>query len=165
MNGIADCGFRVVAASHSHRVGGARIFTGHSAAPSFCFYGLGSIASGYIASDLEREGLIVIAGLTARGDLARVEVRPVLLDRSGFGGAPAPGTADVILQRFRALSAEIANKSAARLFYSDMSEGLVGLYLRDVRAALRQAGLRGLARKARRMRLRHVKRLVRAVIP
>ncbi len=165
MDGIANCGFRVVAASHSHRVGGARIFTGHSAAPSFCFYGLGSIASGYIASDVEREGLIVIAGLTARGDLARVEVRPVLLGTSGFGEAPAPGGADVILERFRALSAEIADKSAARLFYSDMSEGLVGLYLRDVRAALRQSGLRGLARKARRIRLRHVKRLVRAVIP
>ena len=126
---------------------------------------MGSIASGYVASDLEREGLIVVAGFTSRGDLARVEVRPVILAASGFGEVPAPRTSDAILSRFRSLSGEIADGSSARLFYRDMSEGLVSLYLRDVRAAIRQSGLRGLARKARRVRMRHVKRFVRAVVP
>jgi len=164
MDAIARLGF-CVAASHSHRVSGARIITPPNASPSFCFYGLGSIASGYIASDLEREGLIVVASLTSRGNLARVEVRPVILGASGFGEIPPPQSSDAILARFRCLSGEIAEGSSARLFYRDMSDGLMRLYLRDVRAALRQSGIRGLARKARRMRMRHVKRLVRAVIP
>ena len=50
------------------------------------------------------------------------------------------------------------------LFYDDVSKGLARLYLRDARAAFRGAGIRGLASKARRMRLRHVKRLVHKVI-
>jgi hypothetical protein len=37
------------------------------------------------------------------------------------------------------------------------------LYLRDARAALRQSGLRGLARKAARVRLCHLKRLMHRV--
>jgi hypothetical protein len=126
---------------------------------------LGSIASGYVASDLDREGLIVVAGLTSRGDLARVELRPVLLRASGFGEIPPPRATKAILSRFRSLSDEIADGSSARLFYRDMSDGLVHLYLRDVRAAFRQSGIRGLARKARRMRLRHVKRLMKAITP
>ena len=70
------------------------------------------------------------------------------------------------MARFRSLSREIADGSSARLFYRDMSEGLVRLYLRDVRAALCQSGIRGLARKARRLRMRHVKRLrCRTVLP
>ena len=78
---------------------------------------------------------------------------------------PAAQTSDAILARFRALSGEIADGSSTRLFYRDMSQGLMRLYLRDMRAALRQSGLRGVARKAGRVRLRHVKRLVRAVVP
>jgi poly-gamma-glutamate capsule biosynthesis protein CapA/YwtB (metallophosphatase superfamily) len=165
MDDIASSGFNILAASHSHRISGARIINPPNSSPAFCFYGLGSIASGYVASDIEREGLIVVAGLTSRGDLARVEVRPLILAASGFGEVPAPQTSDAILSRFHSLSSEIADGSSERLFYRDMSEGLVSLYLRDVRAALRQSGLRGLARKARRMRMRHVKRLVRSVVP
>jgi hypothetical protein len=165
MDAIAGCGFDIVAASHSHRISGARILAPRGSAPAFCFYGLGSIASGYVASALEREGLIVVAGLTSRGDLARVELRPVFLGASGFGEVPAAQTSDAILARFRSLSGEIADGSSPRLFYRDMSQGLMHLYLRDMRAALRQSGLRGVARKAGRVRLRHVKRLVRAVVP
>jgi poly-gamma-glutamate capsule biosynthesis protein CapA/YwtB (metallophosphatase superfamily) len=164
IDAIARLGF-FAGASHSHRISGARIINGPNCTPAFCFYGLGSIASGYVASDLEREGLIVVAGLTSRGDLARVEVRPLILAASGFGEVPAPQPSDAILSRFHSLSSEIADGSSARLFYRDMSEGLVSLYLRDARAALRQSGLRGLARKARRVRMRHVKRLVRSVVP
>lgn len=165
MDAIADSGFNILAASHSHRVGGVRTLARRHSDPRFCFYGLGSIASGYIASDLEREGLIVVAGLTSRGDLARIEVRPVILAASGLGEVPAPQTHNAILSRFRGLSSEIADGSSARLFYRDMSEGLISLYLRDARAALRQSGFRGLARKARRIKMRHVKRLVRSVVP
>ncbi len=68
-----------------------------------------------------------------------------------------------ILERFRSLSKELHDGSSARLFYSDVSPGLLRLYARDIRAALRHAGIRGLAIKARRLRLRHVKQLVRAV--
>jgi len=136
-----------------------------SATPSFCFYGLGSIVSGFANDPLEREGLIVIVGLTGRSALASIELRPVRLAESGLGFVPSPQDAEGILNRFRALSDEILTGTATRLFYEDVGRGLVRLYARDIRAALRQSGIRGLASKARRMRLRHFQRLARAVMP
>jgi hypothetical protein len=165
MDEISKSGFQVVAASHSHRIAGTRVITSPSASPAFCMYGLGSIVSGYIADPLEREGLIVVVSITSQGSLARVEVRPVLLDDSGFGQVPDPTMSATILERFHSLSKEIEDGFSARRFYNDMSQGLVRIYLRDVRAALRQSGIRGVARKAGRMRMRHVKRLVRTLIP
>jgi polysaccharide export outer membrane protein len=53
--------------------------------------------------------------------------------------------------------------TAANLFYRDISGGLFRLYARDIYAAARRSGFRGLAIKARRVRLRHVKRIFRAV--
>ncbi len=164
VDSIAKLGFSVVACSHSHRIGGARILATRNSSPSFCFYGLGSIVTGYIASPLEREGLIVVAGLNSGGDLARVEVRPVLLSESGFGEIPSREASRIILDSFRNLSDEIADGSAKRLFYDDLSDGLVRLYLRDARAAFRASGICGLARKASRARLRHVRRLVHRLI-
>ncbi len=163
MDSIAAEGFDIVAASHSHRIAGARMLPNSERYPRFCFYGLGSIVSGFIASPLEREGLVVVAALDSDGSLARIEVRPVLLGASGFGEAPSPDATSVILDRFRALSLEIADGSAARLFYQDVSQGLIHLYARDIRAAFRSSGLRGLARKAGRVRLRHIRRLVHRV--
>jgi hypothetical protein len=153
-----------VAASHSHRVSGYRTVAAKRERPNFSFYGLGSLVSGYVSCDAEREGLIVVAGLNASGALVRLEVRPVWLDESGFGSVPGAAAKQEILERFRALSAEIDDGSYARLFYHDVSQGLTRLYLRDARAAFRAAGIRGLASKARRMRVRHVKRLVHKVI-
>jgi poly-gamma-glutamate capsule biosynthesis protein CapA/YwtB (metallophosphatase superfamily) len=164
MDEISKIGFSVCAASHSHRISGARMISAPEASPAFCMYGLGSIVSGYVASSLEREGLVVVVGLTSQGNLARIEVRPVLLDDSGFGRVPLPAVGTAILERFRSLSKEIEDGSSARYFYDDMAQGLVRIYLRDVRAALRQSGIRGVARKAGRVRMRHVKRLVRALI-
>jgi hypothetical protein len=164
MHAIAKSGFRVVAASHSHRISGARILNSSNVGDSFCFYGLGSIASGYVASPLEREGLVVVISLSSHGALTRVEVRPVLLAGSGFGQVPDLAMSATILERFHRLSDEIANRSSARLFYSEMSQGLLRVYLRDVRAALRQTGIRGVARKAGRIRMRHLKRLAWALI-
>ncbi|MGB8801473.1 MAG: hypothetical protein WCC97_12360 [Candidatus Acidiferrales bacterium] len=132
--------------------------------PSFSFYGLGSLVSGYPSCAAEREGLVVLAGLSATGALARLEVRPVWLDESGFGSIPDTATRLEILERFRGLSAEIDDGSYERLFYHDVSQGLARLYLRDARAAFRAGGFRGLAKKARRVRVRHMKRLVHKVI-
>jgi hypothetical protein len=62
------------------------------------------------------------------------------------------------------LSGQIANGSFARLFYREISPGLLSLYMRDIQRAFREAGVPGLARKARRIRLHHVRRLVRSVL-
>jgi len=162
---IARCGFHLVAACHSHRISGARLFVAEGGAPLFSFYGLGSIVSGFCAHPLEREGFVVVAGLTAEGNLASIELRPVRLDESGFGAVPSPQDADDMLNRFRSLSDELLTNTAARLFYQDVRPGLVRLYARDLRAAFCQSGIRGLASKARRVRLRHVQRLIRAAMP
>jgi Bacterial capsule synthesis protein PGA_cap len=163
LDSLARCGFDLVAASHSHRIGGARQFEIPRDGPRFCFYGLGSIASGYITTPLEREGLIVVAGLDLRGDLVRLEARPVHIAETGFGEVPSPEISKRILDRFQCLSAEIADGSFEKLFYEDTSRGLLQLYARDARAAFRQSGIRGLARKAGRLRIRHVRRLIRKV--
>lgn len=161
---LAKAGFDIVAASHSHRISGYRRIARPQNRQSFCFYGLGSLVSGYVASPEESEGLIVVAGLSSTGELLGLEVRPVSLDSSGFGQIPGARNAQAILQRFRDLSAEIDDGSYEKLFYHDAAQGIAQLYLRDARAAFRTAGLRGLAHKARRVRLRHVKRFVHKVI-
>jgi hypothetical protein len=164
LDGLAKSGFHIVAASHSHRVSGYRMVADARKQPSFSFYGLGSLVSGYVSCDAERDGLIVVAGLSASGTLVRLEVRPVWLDESGFGSVPGAAAKQEMLEHFRALSAEIDDGSYERLFYHDVSRGLTRLYLRDARAAFRAAGIRGLASKVRRMRVRHMKRLVHKVI-
>jgi hypothetical protein len=164
MNSLAERGFHVVAASHSHRIAGSRIIPNNRDCPSFCFYGLGSLVSGYIAHALEREGLVVVAGLDARGNLARLEVHPILLGESGFGEIPTSEMSQTILDRFQSLSNEISDHSFRRLFYQDVSRGLLQLYARDARSAFRQSGLRGVARKASRLRMRHLRRLVYKVL-
>ena len=160
MDSLAHCGFNIVAASHSHRIAGAKQMQPHgrNGTPSFCFYGLGSIASGYIASPPEREGLIVVASVDSAGKLARMEVRPVVLAESGLGQIPSPQASEQILQHFHSLSAELADGSAKDLFYRDVSRGLLRLYARDARAAFRDSGVRGLARKMSRVRVRHIRR-------
>lgn len=132
--------------------------------PCFAFYGLGSLVSGFVSCAAENEGLIVAAALSEKGALVQLEVRPVWLDESGFGKIPAAAEKQEILARFRGLSGEIDDGSYERLFYHDVSQGLARLYMRDARAAFRAAGIRGLASKAQRVRLRHVKRLVHKVI-
>jgi len=164
LDGLATSGFDIVAASHSHRVSGYRLMQRSKQRPRFAFYGLGSLVSGFISCAAEREGLIVVAALSASGALVRLEVRPVCLDESGFGQVPGAEKKQEMLARFGGLSTEIENGSYERLFYHDVSQGLARLYMRDARAAFRAGGIRGLASKARRVRLRHVKRLVHKVI-
>lgn len=163
MESLAQAGFDVVAASHSHRIAGYKRLGDAQGRESFCFFGLGSLASGYIGAPLEREGLIVVAGLDAEGKLAAVEIRAVALDQSGFGTVPSVVSGRLILDRFLRLSAEFNDGSYEKNFYSEVSRGLAELYIRDMRAAFRSAGVRGLAIKASRVRLRHVKRLMHRV--
>jgi hypothetical protein len=158
---LTKSGFNVVAASHSHRISGYNRVEQLRNRPSFSFYGLGSLVSGYIASHLEREGLISVAGFDRDGQFTRMEIRPVFLDESGFGAIPDAAICDAILERFQKLSEEITDGSYEKMFYRDMSPGLFRLYLRDVKAAVRNRGVRGLAIKMGRVRLRHVRRLIR----
>jgi hypothetical protein len=164
MNSLARAGFDVVAASHSHRISGAKSIHTGNAHPAYCFYGLGSIVSGFVASALEREGLIVLAGFAANGELVRIECKPVLLADSGFGTIPSNAAGNAVMDRFRRLSEQIADASFARLFYQEISPGLLRLYARDIQRSFQEAGVRGLARKARRIRMRHLRRLARSVL-
>ena len=163
MDRVAETGFDIVAASHSHRISGAKKLCDINGRSAFCFYGLGTLVSGYVAHPAEREGLIVVAGLDSSGQLAQIEARPVQLAVNGFGEVPPLAASNAILDRFFGISAEIEDGSYERAFYRDVSSGLLRLYVRDVRRAFRELGVRGLARKASRVRMRHVKRLVHKV--
>ena len=101
----------------------------------------------------------MVAGLDDEGKLASIEIRAVILDQSGFGAVPSAVSGTLILDRFLRLSAEFNDGSYEKNF----SRGLGELYIRDVRAAFRSAGVRRLAVKASRLRLRHVKRLMHRV--
>jgi hypothetical protein len=124
------------------------------ASPS-AFLGWAARASGYISSPLEREGLIVVVGRDAEGKLASIEMRAVVLDRAGLGAVPSVVSGTLILDRFLRLSAEFSAGSYEENFYSEVSRGWGESYLRDMRAAFRSAGVRGLAVKASRLWLRH----------
>lgn len=163
MDSFAAGGFNLVAASHSHRISGARIFPAAQKSVSVCFYGLGSLVSGYVADSLEREGLVAVAGLDEHGDLARMEIHSILLGATGFGEIPGADLSETILDRFSSLSDEISDHSFERLFYQDVSRGLLQLYSRDARSAFHQNGFRGVVRKASRLRMRHIRRLLHKV--
>jgi hypothetical protein len=164
MDSLANSGFDIVAASHSHRISGHRRINANIDSPSFCFYGLGTLVSGYANGPLEREGLVVAVGLSRNCKIAAIEVRPVALAPNGFGAIPTRLEGRKILDRFAALSDEISDGSHERLFYRDISKGLLRLYARDAKASFRAGGLRGLARKASRLRTRHIRRLIHRVI-
>jgi hypothetical protein len=163
MDRVAENGFDLVAASHSHRISGAKQLRSKQGRPAFCFYGLGSLVSGYAAQAAEHEGLIVVAALDAERSLAKIEIRPVLLVDSGFGEIPPASASQQTLSRFVRLSAEIEDGSYKDAFYREVSRGLFRLYVRDARRAFQQHGVRGLAQKASRLRMRHMRRLVHKV--
>lgn len=153
-------GFDLVAACHSHRISGYSLISRHAAdAPAGCFYGLGSLSSGCIYSDLEREGLLVVADLNTQGVLRRIAVVPIFLAESGLG-SPAQGPERaMILRRFEDVSAQINDGSYRQQFYREISQGLIKKQVRDVMTAFDQAGISGITRKLQRLRPRHLKRL------
>jgi poly-gamma-glutamate capsule biosynthesis protein CapA/YwtB (metallophosphatase superfamily) len=162
MDSLAHAGFSVVAACHSHRISGHRLLrTSHGQAA--CFYGLGSISSGMMYSPLEREGIVAVISLNARGEMVRISANPVRLSDSGWGVAPTAEQADETTRRFLTVSASIADGSYRRNFHQDIGKGLFRRQLKDMRAAYQQAGMHGVLQKFRRARLKHLTRAVHSV--
>ncbi|HUO35368.1 MAG TPA: CapA family protein [Candidatus Acidoferrum sp.] len=164
MRSLCQSGFDVVAAAHSHRISGWDVVARPGRSDSFCFYGLGSLASNIIYSPLEREGLVVVLGVDSKGEIVRLEVRPVHLQDVGWGTVPDPSVAHKIEQRFTKLSQEIASGEFASRFYSEVSRGFFHRHLRDFRTAIRNGGLRGAVLKMGRLRKRHLKRMIQAAL-
>jgi len=164
MHGIADTGFDLVAACHSHRMSGHVMRYGKDdGRPSFCFFGLGSLSSGVVYSSLEREGLIVVAGLSRQGSLECIEIRPIFLDEAGWGTAPDKETEEHLLKRFVRLSEEISEGSYAGLFYKDVSRGLIRRHYTDALIAFRVGGIKDVAQKFSRLRMKHLYRFIHSV--
>ena len=158
MDDLARMGFDVVTACHSHRISGYKEVRQSQASTAFCFYGLGSVSSGVSYSDFEREGLVVVVGIDRSGSLVRIEVQPVQLEQTGCGRIPSFADAYRILERFHLLSEEIAQGSYRQRFYADIRSDLLRRQFRDMRAAFENGGLRGLATKLGRVRMRHLNR-------
>jgi len=158
MDDLAKMGFDVVTACHSHRISGYKEVRRPQASSAFCFYGLGSVSSGVIYSDFEREGIVVVLGIDPTGSLAQIEVQPVFLEQTGWGRIPPVSAAYRILERFRLLCAEIAEGTYKQRFYADVRSHLLRRQFRDMQAALQNGGLRGLATKLGRVRIRHLNR-------
>lgn len=158
MQDLAKRGFDVVTACHSHRIAGHKRVCRADGSSAFCFYGLGSISSGVIYSDLEREGLVVVAGLDKSGEMARMDVHPVQLEESGCGRVPLLADAYATLSRFELLSEEISRGTYKQKFYGDIRSRLFRQQFRDIQAALQNGGMRGLASKLGRIRMRHLNR-------
>ena len=158
MDELIALGFDLIAASHSHRIGGHKARMKNDGRPAFCFYGLGSLSSGIKYSEFEHEGLLVVIGLDAGGEIARVEVQPIQLSAEGWGSIPDWCSAKAILDRFMMLSLEIADGSYRQGFYEDTGKDLVRRQFRNLRAAYQRGGLLGVAQILSRIRMRHVNR-------
>jgi hypothetical protein len=156
---LGEMGFDVIAACHSHRVSGYKAVRSNGGRLAHCFYGLGSMASGVLYSPLEHEGVVAAIALDSRGDICQIEARPIYLDARGWGTAPSAQAGDVINDRFRRVSAAIADESYRQAFYREVSRDLMGTQWRDARIAFQRAGLLGLLKKVARMRPAHVRRL------
>lgn len=163
MDRLAQAGFDMVGACHSHRVSGYKVVPRSAGEIAFCFYGLGTLAWNYFASSREREGLLPVAFLDRQGKVARLEIRLIWLDDKGRPTVPDAATSARIFQRLEAISTAIENGSYRRQFYKDMSPDLVKNQLRDTVAAYRDTGMKGIVDKLTRLRIRHIRRLVHKV--
>jgi Bacterial capsule synthesis protein PGA_cap len=160
MDSLAREGFDLVAACHSHRTSGfADVVRQSSPYPAFCFYGLGSLSSGVIYSELEREGLLALIGLNSEGRIASVEAKPIYLAGPGWGTIPTREQAESILSNFLAVSREILDGSYEHGFYSDAGRHFLQAQWRDLSLAFNRAGLRGVLSKVGRLRMGHLRTL------
>lgn len=158
MQMFAREGFDIVAACHSHRISGYSCAAmRHNDRPAFCFYGLGSLASGCIYSELEREGLLLVIDLDSSGSIKNIGIRSIYLDSLGMGSIPSVEVNRRILQRFEKVSAEISEGSYVHLYYQEMSQGILHKLASDVFIAFRKAGPKSIVHKLRRLRMRHIK--------
>jgi len=160
MDELTHLGFDIVTACHSHRISGHMRIERNSGNSAFCFYGLGSVSSGVIYSDLEREGLIVIIDAAVSGEIARVQVYPIHLEETGWGRIPLLPDAYRILQRFLDLSEELKTGTYKQAFYQDLKGDLSRSVIRNIQVAAQKGGVRGLASKIGRIRMRHLNRLL-----
>jgi len=161
MNSLAQTGFNVVAACHSHRTSGfADLVQPSSPYPAFCFYGLGSLSSGVMYSELEREGLLASIGLNSEGRVVLVEAKPLYLTGRGWASIPTREQEESILARFFTASREILDGSYKREFYKDVGENFFETHWRDLRLAFNRAGIRGVLSKVARLRKRHLRTLL-----
>lgn len=153
-------GFDVICCAHSHRISGFELVPKPEGTEAgLVFYGLGSLCSGCIYGDPEREGLVVVLGLTEAGTLASVRVHPIELLGEGWGSAALSPKTQSIMARFEALSGCIADGSAAREFYKESGQGLISRQWGDAREAYRRAGIGGVMAKLFRLRKKHLQRL------
>jgi hypothetical protein len=160
MDSLARAGFDLIAACHSHRTSGfADVARQSSPYPAFCFYGLGSLSSGVIYSELEREGLLALIGLNSEGRIASVEAKPIYLAGPGWGTIPTREQAESILSNFLAVSREILDGSYEHGFYSDAGRHFLRAQWRDLTLAFNRAGLRGVLSKVGRLRMGHLRTL------
>ncbi|MBV9212119.1 MAG: CapA family protein [Actinobacteria bacterium] len=155
---LARLGFDVVAACHSHRIAGARTIVDGARGDAVCLYGLGSLSSSVAYSALDREGLIAVVGLDRDGRMVFADARALWLEEDGWGSSEDLDRVEAVSARFRDLSREIEDGTFAAAFYRDASGGFLRRQLRDTARAYRNAGLRGLVAKARRGRVKHVRR-------
>jgi poly-gamma-glutamate capsule biosynthesis protein CapA/YwtB (metallophosphatase superfamily) len=163
MDELARAGFRLVAACHSHRISGYKLIeTSHGAAA--CFYGLGSISSGMMYTALEREGIVAVLSLNARGELVGLSANAVAMSDSGWGNVPTAQEEETILGRFRGVSESIADGSYRQRFHQEVGQGMFRKAMRDFRAAFRGTGVQGIARKFGRLRVRHIRRAFHAIV-
>ena len=161
MDFLAHEGFDLIAACHSHRTSGfADIARQSSPYPAFCFYGLGSISSGVIYSDCERQGILALIGLNSEGRIASVEARPIYLAGRGWGTIPTKEQEESILGGFLAVSREILDGSYEHEFYSDAGRHFLQAQWRDLTVAFNRAGMRGVLAKVGRLRLGHLRTLL-----
>lgn len=161
MDSFACIGFDIVTAAHSHRISGYKLLPAFGGRLACCFYGLGSLVSGVIYSSLEREGILVVVSLDRQGALLRIEARPVYLAGSGWGMSAYSPHHESIMDRFRSCSREIVDGSYKTVFYRDTGKDLFGRQLRDVQVAFQKGGVKGIAQKLGRLRMRHMQRLIR----
>lgn len=161
MDALARAGFDLVTACHSHRTSGYQdIVRLSSPYPSFCLYGLGSLSSGVIYSELEREGLLAVVGVNLDGRIASLEVKPIFLSGPGWGTIPAPAQAEPILGRFLTVTREVLDGSYEHGFYDDTGRDFLHTHWRDVRLAYNRAGVRGVLSKLVRLRMAHLRTLL-----
>jgi len=165
MNSLAQTGFNVIAACHSHRTSGfADVVRRSSPYPAFCFYGLGSLSSGVMYSELEREGLLASIGLNSEGRVVLVEAKPLYLAGRGWACRPTREQEESILARFFTASREILDGSYKREFYKDVGENFFETHWRDLRLAFSRAGIRGVLAKVARLRKGHFRALLHSTV-
>ena len=163
MDRIADR-YHLVAACHSHRIGGHR--AGPDALPAAVrLFGLGSVASTALYGPPEREGIAALVELDDGGAPARSAAVPLRLVGEGRPTLPDRGDAAAITARFRRLSDELADGGHVSAYRRAADRDAWRRQLADARRLLREQGPSGLARKVRRARARHVGQFWRSVRP